>query len=126
MRGIPMNERHDAFIGRWVVFHNGHMEMIRKVYNKNKRPILILIMDTRDEFPEPYDRLINISNILESQNIPHKCVIIPPIASINWGRAVGYETNYIEVNEEIQKISGTKIREKINNGDESWKNDIPI
>lgn len=119
-----MNERHDAFIGRWVIFHNGHLEMIKQVYNKNKRPVLILIMDT-DEVPYAVYRLNQIKYILDKENIPCQFTIIPPISSINWGRGVGYETNYIQVDEEIQKISGTEIRQKIANKDESWKNEVP-
>jgi len=117
--------KYDAFIGRWVIFHNGHLEIIRKVYNQNKRPILILIMDT-DEKPHASHRLQQISNILHKENILAQFLIIPPIASINWGRNVGYETNYIEVDPKIQQISGTDIRQKINNNNDEWKNYVPL
>lgn len=121
---ITMIKRHDAFIGRWITFHKGHLEIIKKVYNKNKRPILILIMDT-NEIPYANHRIKQIEIILQKEKIPATFHIIPPISSINWGRNVGYETNYIEVDEEIKQISGTKIREKICNNDDSWKKDIP-
>lgn len=116
--------RHDAFIGRWVIFHKGHLEIIKKVYNKNKRPILILIMDT-DEETKASERHKIIHKILTEYDIEHSICIIPPIASINWGRNVGYETNYIEVNPKIKQISGTDIRKKIKNNDENWKEMVP-
>ena len=119
-----MSTRHDAFIGRWVVFHKGHLEIIRKVFSKNNRPILILIMNT-EESPSASIRAKRIEEVLCSENIVHQLCIIPPIASINWGRTVGYETNYIQVDEEIQNISGTHIREKMANNDKSWKDDVP-
>lgn len=117
--------KHDAFIGRWIIFHNGHLEIIRKVFEKNKRPVLILIMDS-EETPTAYTRKCIIEGVLRSEEIPHITMIIPPIASVNWGRNVGYETNYIEVDSEIQKISATSIRERMTANDESWKNDMPL
>ena len=116
--------RHDAFIGRWVIFHNGHLHMIEKVFNKNKRPILILIMDT-DEEPLAKNRKEYISKVFTAKKIPHDIYIIPPIASINWGRDVGYETNYIEVDDAIKEISGTDIRNKMKNKDNTWRNYVP-
>lgn len=118
-----MNERYDAFIGRWIIFHKGHLEIIQQVYNKNKKPILLLIMNT-DEEPRAVIRAHLIKKVLVEKEIPHSVVIIPPISSINWGRNVGYETNYIQVDEEIQKISATKIRQKRAKGDNTWKDDI--
>jgi len=102
-------ERHDCFIGRWVTFHLGHEAIIKKVYEKNKRPILVLVMDTI-EIPLPYKRMMIIHNRLNTLKIPHAVRVIPPIASFNYGRRVGYDINYVEVDKETQKISGTEIR----------------
>jgi hypothetical protein len=46
--------------------------------------------------------------------------IIPDIESVNYGRGVGYEVIYHEPPKEIEKISGTAIRQKYidSNGDE--------
>ena len=104
-------ERHDCFIGRWVTFHLGHETIIKKVYEKNKRPILILVMDTIEE-ALPYKRIQTIYNRLIEMKIPHCIRLIPPIASVNYGRKVGYDLNYVEAPEDIQKISGTELRKK--------------
>ena len=115
--------RHDCFIGRWVNFHKGHLAIIEKVYNKNKKPILILVMDTNEK-PIALERKLNINNILAKHHIECEVIVIPPISSVNWGRKVGYDRNYIEVDEVIQEISGTKIREKIESG-EDWEGMVP-
>ena len=119
-----MKTRYDVFIGRWIVFHNGHLEIIKKVNSKNHRPVLILIMDT-DEKPPANKRVLYIKKALNKHRIEHKIMIIPPIASVNWGRNVGYETNYIEVNDSFKQISSTTIKQKMNDGDDSWINDVP-
>ena len=80
-------------------------------------------MDT-DEDTTAVDRKANIERILSENNISCNVLIIPPIASVNWGRKVGYERNYIDVDEAIKEISGTKIRENIKNGDK-WKDMVP-
>lgn len=121
---MEINCRYDAFIGRWVIFHNGHLAIIKKVFNQNQRPILLLIMDTNEK-PFVQDRIQTIHRILKKEKIPHQIITIPPIASINWGRKVGYETNYIEVDEDIQQISATNIKEKIQKNDPSWKELVP-
>jgi len=104
-------EKHDCFLGRWVTFHRGHEAIIQKVYKKNKRPVLILVMDTIEEIL-PYKRISIIHDRLIELEIPHCIRLIPPIASFNYGRRVGYDINYVKVSKEIQKISGTEIRKK--------------
>ena len=116
-------ERHDSFIGRWVNFHKGHLAIIQKVYNSNKRPILILVMDT-DETPCALERQANIEQVLLKYKIPCTTVVIPPISSVNWGRKVGYERNYIDIDDVTKEISGTLIREKMKNNDD-WQYMLP-
>lgn len=104
-------ERYDCFIGRWVTFHIGHEIIIKKVYEKNHRPILIMIMDT-DEETTAQGRKIFIDHWMQMNKIDGKSMIIPPIASINYGRKVGYDINHIKVPRDIEKISGTELRKQ--------------
>ena len=104
--------RHDCFIGRFVTFHDGHLYIMQKVYNKNVNPLLILIMDT-DEQPNALTRKKVIKTKLKKLNISNKIQIIPPISSVNYGRGGGYGINYIEAPRSIKNISGTKIRNKL-------------
>ncbi len=48
-------------------------------------------------------------------------MVIPDIESVNYGRGVGYGiVEHIPPNN-IKTISGTEIRNKIRNNDNSWK-----
>jgi len=114
--------RHDAFIGRWVYFHKGHLALIESVYKINKRPILVMVMDT-EEVPLASERIKAIDGVLNKHHIPHSIVLIPPIASVNWGRNVGYDTVRVFLDGEIEKISGTEIRELRDSG-RGWKGDL--
>ena len=43
--------------------------------------------------------------------------VIPDIESVNYGRGVGYDVIYHEPPKDIERISGTKIREGKMNSD---------
>jgi len=69
-------------------------------------------MDTAETpWAEVREALIRIK--LTQLGIPCQVQVIPPIASVNYGRDVGYGINYIEVPEQIKEIRGTKIREML-------------
>ena len=48
-------------------------------------------------------------------------IIIPDIASVNYGRGVGYAINEIPVNDAIASISATEIRRQVIAGEHGWK-----
>jgi predicted nucleotidyltransferase len=50
-----------------------------------------------------------------------KVIIIPDIASVNYGRGVGYEVREIRVDEQTAGISATEIRKQIMAGELSWQ-----
>jgi hypothetical protein len=50
-----------------------------------------------------------------------RVIIIPDIASVNYGRGVGYEVKEIQVDSAIANISATEIRRQIMNGETHWK-----
>ena len=102
------SQRHDAFIGRWRVFHDGHKAMIRKVWKANGRPVFIMVMDT-DEEPDACWRVYEIVQWLQGEGIDGRATIIPAVASVNYGRAVGYEINHIALDPETEAISATKL-----------------
>ena len=58
---------------------------------------------------------------MKKMGVPSTVSIISDIASINWGRNVGYETNLIDVDEEIKTISATEIRNMLKNDIASWE-----
>ena len=51
----------------------------------------------------------------------YKIILVPYITNICYGRGVGYKIEEIVLDEEIQKISATKIRQQMrDHGDLKW------
>ena len=109
-----MSKKYAMYVGRWQNWHKGHEWLLNQQLEKGKDVwVAIRNVPTDENNPktaqevmmelagEPYfienSHRINIS-------------IIPDIESINYGRGVGYEVIYHEPPVEIEKISGTSIR----------------
>jgi len=118
---VNTKEPHDAFIGRWCPFHKGHFAIMKKRYEEFKRPLLIFVRDTSFDDMSAEWRAKVVKSSMDTMGIPATVQIIPDIKSINWGRGVGYETNLIDVDEQIKGISGTAIREMKAAGNDEWK-----
>ena len=117
---LDCKREHHVFIGRWAPFHKGHFEIIRQVHEEDPRPVLVLVRDTAfDDFPASVRKKM-VEGGLEAMGIDAVVMIIPDINSVNYGRKVGYKVREVEVNEEVQKISGTAIRNK----EEGWENHL--
>jgi len=112
------------FIGRWQPFHNGHKWLI---VNKLERgiPILIAVRDIRPDDKNPFtteQTIEMLQKVYEECDV--KVISLPDIESVNYGRGVGYQINEYTPPADIGFISATKIRESINNNDESWKENV--
>ena len=90
------------------MFHDGHKAMILNVREKNLRPVWVAIMET-DEQPPALERMLEVRKWLTERGIPNIVTMIPPIASVNYGRDVGYEINHVELPDELEAISSTAI-----------------
>jgi len=111
------------FIGRWQTWHKGHEWLINQQLTKEKN-VWVAIRDVQvdENNPKSAQQVLQ-----ELQNEPFftnnwdkiMLSIIPDIESVNYGRAVGYDVIYHEPPKEIEKISGTAIRQKYidSNGD---------
>jgi len=102
------------FVGRWQPFHKGHKALIESVLKK-KKPIVIAIRDTQISNQNPFsatERWTMIQKALKNYGELVKIVVIPDIDEICYGRDVGYKIRKIELDQKIEKISGTKIRVK--------------
>jgi hypothetical protein len=55
----------------------------------------------------------NITEALASYHGMYEIMIVPNITNICYGRGVGYKIEEIELPKEIQEISATKIRAKM-------------
>lgn len=111
------------FIGRWQTWHKGHEWLINQQLEKGKN-CWVAIRDVQidENNPKSAQQVLQ-----ELQNEPFftqnwdkiLLSIIPDIESVNYGRGVGYDVIYHEPPKEIEKISGTAIRQKYidSNGD---------
>ena len=111
------------FIGRWQTWHKGHEWLINQQLEKGKN-CWIAIRDVQVDENNPktaQEVMYELRNEPFFQNNWNKMLlsIIPDIESVNYGRGVGYDVIYHEPPKEIEKISGTAIRQKYidSNGD---------
>lgn len=116
---------YNVFIGRYQTPHKGHMSIFNE-FLKNEKPILIMIRDVPTDEKNPFtpEEVKSLWEKVYADNISKglvKIMIIPDVASVNYGRGVGYEVNEIKVDAKIASISATEIRSKIRSGDDSWK-----
>ena len=120
-----MNKPFNCFIGRYQGNHKGHMTIFAKYLDQGE-PVLIMVRDvpTDEKNPfTPYEVKFLWEKVYseEIKNGLVKVIIIPDIASVNYGRSVGYKVVEIEVDSSISNISATEIRSKIRTNDDSWK-----
>ena len=115
--------RYNLFIGRYQSPHKGHQTIFDTYLSKGK-PVLIAIRDTIVDENNPFsaEQVKKLWEIVYENNPLVKVIVIPDIASVNYGRGVGYEVNQIEVSEHIANISATEIRNQIRNKNNEWKN----
>jgi len=115
------------FAGRWnSVYHNGHNHLIQTELDSGN-DVVLAIRNVQPDDKNPW----TAAEVKEMLGFRYKdeprveVIIIPDIASINYGRGVGYEVKEIKVTKQIAGISGTQIRELIANKDSSWKEFVP-
>lgn len=118
---------HMAFIGRWTPFHKGHESIIlKKLKEQPGFPILIMIRNTPKEAFKPLHRAEVIREWLVKNNLKGTIMIIPDIEGVYWGRGVGYKREYVDVDEQTQKISATAIRASLIDNGGDWRKMVAL
>jgi nicotinic acid mononucleotide adenylyltransferase len=113
---------YNLFIGRYQSPHKGHQTIFNTYLDKGL-PILIAIRDTPIDEKNPLSAF-EVKSLWEKvyeNNDLVKVIVIPDIASVNYGRGVGYDVNEIKVDTSIANISATQIRDDIRSNNNSWK-----
>jgi len=112
------------FVGRFSPFHSGHKYIVDVALNQGKK-VCIGIRDTplSDADPYTYEQRVEMIKGIYGNKVD--IIKLPDIESINIGRGVGYEVNYIDAPKDIQGISATEIRRRMKNNDPSWKQFVP-
>ena len=103
-------------LGRWQPFHDGHYVLFEEIV-KITGQVCIQIRDVQGVDDNPFEFETVKKNIEEKLNLKYKnrfkIMLVPNITNISYGRSVGYKIEEVELPEEIQKISATKIRAKM-------------
>ena len=103
-------------LGRWQPFHYGHFSLFKEIIKKTGQ-VCIQIRDVQGVDENPFDFEKVKKNIEDKLNPEFegrfKIILVPNITNSCYGRGVGYKIEEIELSEEIQKISATKIRAKM-------------
>ena len=116
--------KYSLFIGRYQIFHKGHQFIIQQELDKGN-PVLIAVRDVVVDNNNPFTA-IQVKEMIELVFLKYietefvKVIIIPDIASVNYGREVGYDVNEILVPDSIKNISATFIRENIRERKTEW------
>lgn len=118
-------KKYALFIGRWQNWHKGHEWLINQQLEKGKNCwVAIRDVEVNENNPKTAQQILKeLYN--EEFFIKHSdkilISIIPDIESVNYGRGVGYEVIYHEPPNDIQSISGTKIRNNEMDRDGNFK-----
>ena len=110
------HKRYALFIGRWQPFHHGHKYIIDQALAEGK-DVAVGIRDTELSERNPYTVEQRTQMIKEVYGDTVKIQPLLDIESINIGRKVGYDVNRYDVPQDIEEISGTKIRESKSSSD---------
>jgi nicotinamide mononucleotide adenylyltransferase len=113
---------YNLFIGRYQSPHKGHQAIFNTYLDKGL-PILIAIRNTPIDEKNPIEatKVASLWKKIYENNPLVEVMVIPDIASVNYGRGVGYEVTEIKVTQDIANISATDIRHQIQNGEDGWK-----
>lgn len=117
--------KYDLYIGRWQPFHMGHFWLINNSLQKGNA-VCIAVRDVpadRDN-PMPPQTVVAMLKDAFKTNKKVMVILLPDIASVNYGRGVGYGIVEHVPPKDIATISATEIRAKIKAGDETWKQKV--
>jgi nicotinamide mononucleotide adenylyltransferase len=113
---IDYNKPTAQMLGRWQPFHDGHLALFKKILEKTGQVIIMVrSMPQTDNNPFEFEDIKKrIEEKLKEYYGKFEVVKVPNITNICYGRDVGYKIEEIVLPIEIQKISATEIRKKLN------------
>lgn len=124
---MTLHRKYHCYIGRWQSPHKGHRWLIDRNLAEGK-PVLILIRDVPTDENNPFTADEVYFMLVEAfkKEVASGLValtIIPDIASVNYGRGVGYDviSHEAAAPEHIKRVSATEIRRQIRAGEEGWR-----
>lgn len=117
--------KYHAYVGRFQSPHLGHKWLIDQHLGK-KEAVLILVRDVDIDEKNPFkaEEVVEMLSCAFKKEIEEELVkiqIIPDIASVNYGRGVGYAVVEHMPNDKIKAISATEIRRRIRASEDGWQ-----
>jgi len=102
-------------LGRWQPFHDGHLELFKKILKKTGQVVIMVrTMPQTENNPFQFKEIKKrIEEKLKNYIGKFEVIKVPNITNICYGRDVGYKIEEIVLPKEIQEISATKIRKKL-------------
>ena len=110
------SQKSSLFVGRWQPFHQGHKALVETILKRGK-PVVIAIRDTEIDHNNPFstfERWSMIQKALAEYGDLVKIIVIPDINEICYGRDVGYGIRKIDLDQQLENISGTENRKQLN------------
>lgn len=99
---------YSLFIGRFSPLHAGHLALFEKVRTEG-RNVCVAIRDTEISENNPYT-VYERQEMLQEKAPYARVIVIPDIEEIVHGRRVGWGVREIRLDEKIESISATAIR----------------
>ena len=104
-------------LGRYQPWHQGHRALFDVAIAKTGQ-VIVQIRDCQGWNSSNPFALKQVADYIKRDLDPlyqgqYEIQIVPNIVEINYGRDVGYKINKIELPDEIQQISATKIRKEM-------------
>ena len=112
---IDYNKPTAQMLGRWQPFHDGHLELFKKILEKTGQ-VIIMVRDMPQTENNPFifeDIKKRIEEKLKDYTGKFDVIKVPNITNICYGRDVVYKIEEVVLPKEIQEISATKIRNKL-------------
>lgn len=100
-------------IGRYQPFHKAHKELVRECIERSGQCCIALrdVAGTDDSNPYDFNQVkANIMAACTEFGDKVKVIEIPNITDFFYGRTVGYNIEQLELSQNLQNISATKIR----------------
>jgi cytidyltransferase-like protein len=101
---------YSLFIGRWQPFHKGHKALIDKVLEEGKK-VVVAVRSTEVTEGNPYTVGERKKMIKEVYGRRVKVIEIPDVTEVCYGRKVGWSIRRVRLENQLEEISGTKIRD---------------
>lgn len=100
-------------LGRYQPWHDGHAALKEEAHKRTKQVVIGVrtTHNTSEKDPFSYSEVKNF--IEQKENNPF-VVQFPNITNIVYGRDVGYKIEKVELSSDIEAISATEIRSKMN------------